>query len=172
MYKALFVAAALSLCPAGIVAAQTESNQTAQTASSPQEFATMAAQSNMLEIESSRMALEMSKKDDIRAFAQKMIDDHTKAGKDMMEAASADKVEDVPQKLDAAHQAMIDELKNASGDDFDRAYSQMQLEAHQQAVQLFTQFAQQQGALADFAKKTLPALQEHLDMARDLSGRA
>jgi putative membrane protein len=172
MYKAIMVAAALALAPAGFLAMHVETARATASANSPQEFAMMAAQANLLEIESSRMALEMSKQDAVRAYAQKMIDDHTKAGKEMEQAASADKVVDVPKKLDAGHQAMLDALKGATGEDFDRAYAQMQLEAHEQAVQLFTRYSGQQGALAEFAKKTLPALQEHLDMARGLSGKA
>ncbi len=172
MYRSLLFAAALVFAPAGIVLAQTETTQNAPAAGTPQEFAMMAAQSNMLEIESSKLALEKSKDATVQAFAQKMIDDHTKAGQEMKAAASADNVSDVPAKLDADHQAKLDELKNATADNFDSAYGQMQREAHEQAVQLFSQYSRQKGALADFAGKTLPALQGHLEMAKALPGTA
>jgi len=141
----------------------------AATASTPQEFATMAAQSNMLEIESSRVALEKAQSDEVREFAQKMVDDHTKAGEEMTQAAAGDGVNDVPKSLDAAHEQMLTQLEQASADQFDSQYVQMQLAAHQQAVALFSSYAEQQGTLADFAEKTLPTLQEHLEQVQQLA---
>ncbi|WEX09574.1 DUF4142 domain-containing protein [Chelativorans sp. AA-79] len=139
------------------------------TVSTPQEFATMAAHSNMFEIESSRIALDKAQSDEVRQFAQRMVDDHTMAAEEMKAAAEADGVNDVPQTLDAAHQQQITELENASADQFDSQYVQMQVAAHQQAVALFSSYAEQEGALADFAEKTLPTLQEHLDRIQEIA---
>jgi len=129
----------------------------------------MAAQSNMLEIESSRVALEKAQSDEVREFAQKMVDDHTKAGEEMTQAAAGDGVNDVPKSLDAAHEQMLTQLEQASADQFDSQYLQMQLAAHQRAVALFSSYAEQQGSLADFAEKTLPTLQEHLEQVQQLA---
>ncbi|WP_274425185.1 DUF4142 domain-containing protein [Chelativorans sp. YIM 93263] len=137
--------------------------------STPQEFAMMAAQSNMFEIESSRVALEKAQQDAVREFAQRMVDDHTMASQQMMQAAQADAVTDVPQTLDARHQEMLTQLQNAAPEQFDSQYLQMQLAAHQEAVALFEGYAQQEGALADFAETTVPTLQEHLSMVQDLA---
>jgi len=139
------------------------------TASTPQEFATMAAQSNMFEIESSRIALEKTQDDDVRQFAQQMVDDHTKAGEEMTVAAQGDGVNDVPKTLDAAHQQMVTQLEEAPAGEFDGQYVEMQLAAHQQAVALFESYAEQQGTLAEFAEKTLPTLQEHLEHVQQLA---
>jgi len=167
-------AAAFALVTAGPALAQTDATnsgtQVVVEAHSPQEFATMVAQSNMFEIESSKLALDKSKQDEVRSFAQQMIDDHTKAGEAMKEAAQKASVSETPQKLNAEYQAKMDTLQNASGEAFDEMYWQMQLREHRQAVQLFTQFSQQEGPLAEFAKNTLPALQGHLDKAIKLSG--
>lgn len=59
-----------------------------------------------------------------------------------------------------------------SGADFDRAYSKMMLSDHQKDVSAFEKQSTK-GADADlkaFAGKTLPTLQEHLQMARALPG--
>ena len=162
-------ALALTVAQPALIQMQVNAATTAAAVSvnSPEEFARMAAQSNMLEIESSQLALKNSKNKDIQAFAQQMIDDHTSAGKQMQEAAATDKVK-VPGKLNKDHRQMLDKLGKASGADFDKQYSQMQVQAHEQAVALFTSWSQQKGALADFAKKVLPTLQTHLEMARRL----
>lgn len=138
-------------------------------ASTPQDFATMVAQSDMFEIESSRIALEKAQEDGVRAFAQQMVDDHTASSEAMKQAAEADGVNDVPTSLDAEHQQMMSQLQDASADQFDNAYMQMQLQAHQQAVTLFSGYTEQQGALADFADTALPKLQEHLEHAQQLT---
>ena len=70
--------------------------------------------------------------------------------------------------LDAEHQKKLDELKAKSGKEFDRA---MQLQAHEEAVALFSDYARN-GDNPDvkaWAAKTLPHLREHLEMAKKLS---
>lgn len=175
MRKTLIATAtALALTTGGVAVAQTETGgsgaQVVVQANSPQEFATMAAQSNMFEIESSRLALEKTQQEDVRSFAQQMIDDHTKAGEAMKAAAQEADVAEVPSSLNTEYQAKMDTLRNASGEVFDELFWQVQLREHRQAVQLFTQFSQQDGPLAEFAKSTLPTLQGHLDKAVELSG--
>ncbi|SKA35386.1 DUF4142 domain-containing protein [Consotaella salsifontis] len=134
-------------------------------------FVPMAAQSNMMEIEAAQLALKTTKSDDVRDFAQRMVDDHTTAGKNL-KAAVKDAGSDisVPKELDSEHQQKLDMLKNASGDDFDKAYIQMNVQAHQQAVDLFQNYSQngEQGPVRSFASKTLPTLQEHLQMVQKM----
>ncbi|WP_274423179.1 DUF4142 domain-containing protein [Chelativorans sp. YIM 93263] len=141
----------------------------AVTASTPEEFVTMAAHSNMFEIESSRIALERAQDPDIRDFAQQMIDDHTTASEELTQAAEADGITDIPQTLDERHQQLMERLQDASADIFDNRYLQMQITAHEEAIALFESFATEEGALGDFAEATLPTLQEHLDMVSDLA---
>jgi putative membrane protein len=137
---------------------------------SPQDFADKAGVANMFEIESSKVALEKASSDDVKTFAQKMVDDHTKAGEAMKTAADSQGGITVPTELDDAHQQMLDQLNGAAGADFDTLYIQMQTDAHKQAVALFDAFSKngEDGALKDFAGKTLPTLQEHYDMVQKL----
>ena len=61
-------------------------------------------------------------------------------------------------------------MSTKSGDDFDRAYMASQVRAHRDAVSLFQKESKsgKDAELKSFAATTLPALQEHLKMARDL----
>jgi putative membrane protein len=149
-------------------ASDTASDMTSVT--SPQDFADKAGVANMFEIESSKAALEKASSDDVKTFAQKMVDDHTKAGEAMKTAADSQGGITVPTELDDAHQQMLDQLNGASGADFDTLYIQMQTDAHKQAVALFDAFSKngEDGALKDFAGKTLPTLQEHYEMVQKL----
>ena len=114
-------------------------------------FAKEAAMGGMLEVQ----------------LGQKMVDDHTKANDDLKAIASKDSIE-LPTALDAKHQARLDKLSKLSGAAFDKAYVKDQLKDHQMDVREFQ--AESQGGtnadVKDFATKTLPVLQQHLDMVK------
>jgi predicted outer membrane protein len=137
----------------------------------PQEFVDMATVSNMFEIESSKIALEKAARPETKTFAQHMIDDHTKAGEEMKKAADADGMK-LPTALDDKHRAKVDRLSGLSGDAFDASFLPEQVAAHEEAVSLFTSYANNgaPGALKDFASKTLPTLQGHLEQVQKVAG--
>jgi putative membrane protein len=137
---------------------------------STQDFVTEAGNSDMLEIASSKLALS---KDDakLKAFAEKMIEDHTKTSGEVKALVSSGKVKvDLPATMDKAHQSKLDKLSGLAGADFTKEYESMQVSAHKDAVSLFERYSKS-GDNADlkaFAAKTLPHLQEHLKMAQAL----
>jgi putative membrane protein len=138
---------------------------------SAQDFAKKVSVANTFEIDSSRLALEKSTDEDVKSFAQSMIDDHTQAGEDFSEAlASSDSKAKAAQALDSKHQKMMNTLQAASGNNFNRQYIAMQTDAHKQAVSLFSDYSRngKDKALKDFATNTLPTLQEHLQHVQTL----
>lgn len=72
--------------------------------------------------------------------------------------------------MDAEHQQMMQRLQSARGAEFDRTYMQQQVQAHQQAVDMFTSYSQQgdNAQLKQWAGKTLPTLQQHLQRAQQV----
>ena len=136
----------------------------------PRIFAETAASSNWFEIESSRLALGRSANEDIRAFAEHMIEDHTAAGEKMQAAAESDGVMPPP-AMSEKEQAKLDELQSAEGEAFDQAYLTAQAAAHDEAVALFTAFSINgpESALREFAAATLPTLEEHQTSVRRLA---
>jgi putative membrane protein len=174
MSRSPIAAAVLALALSGGVAfAQTTTTPPASAdqigpagVTAPQDFATKAGGAGMFEIQSSQLALQKSQNDDIKAFAQKMVDDHTKAADELKTAAQTDGVT-VPDEMDANSQENLQKLQGASGADFDSLYVQLQTQAHIDAVALFAGYSAsgQAGALKDFATKTLPTLKDHYNMA-------
>ena len=152
--------------------AQTDADTQAsinEAATDPAAFAKMAGSSNQFEIDSSNLALEKSQNEQVRAFAQKMIDDHTAAGEKMMAAVTEAGIE-VTAEMSDTDKAKLEELQGAT--DFDQAYIAAQVAAHDKAVALFEAFSTQadEGPLRAFAGQTLPALQEHQKMVHSMSG--
>lgn len=129
-------------------------------------FVQNASIGNQFEIQSSQLALEKSQNDDIRQFAQRMIDDHTKAAQDLNSAVASARDPDVPApdtQLDRKHQNLLDKLNQASGSDFDKQYVKDQVKAHHEAVSLFREYANHgdNPSLKNFASQTLPTLESH-----------
>jgi putative membrane protein len=79
----------------------------------------------------------------------------------------------LPAGLDDASQKKIDKLNSAKPADFKRKYDSMQVDAHKSAVSLFQRYAKggDNAKLKDWAQKTLPTLQHHLEMADMLNKR-
>lgn len=80
------------------------------------------AQANIAEIEAGKLALKKSRNPDVKAFAQMMIDDHTKGLEETRKVAAAKKVT-LPSETDMAHQKLAAELEAVSADKFDLAYA-------------------------------------------------
>ena len=138
---------------------------------STQEFITKVAISDMMEIQTSELALARQPDADTKPFAERMIKDHQQTSKELKALVDGGKVKvTLPAALDAEHQKKLDELKSKTGKDFDRAYDQMQMQAHEEAVMLFEAYANggDNPDLKAWASKTLPHLKEHLAMAKKL----
>jgi putative membrane protein len=123
----------------------------------------------MTEVELGKVALEKASGDAVKQFAQKMIDDHTKANEELKQLAAKESIE-VPDALDSKRQSRIDKISKLSGADFDRAYIKDQVKDHQNDVREFQAEAQSGNdpGVKGFASKTLPVLEEHLRMVKEL----
>lgn len=130
-----------------------------------EEFVQKASMSNMFEIESSKIALQKATDPEVKAFAQQMLDDHTKAGTEMKAAVAEAQLPAnlIATKLDDKHQGKIDALNEKKGDDFDQKFVEIQEDAHDDAVSLFEKYADkgESPPLKIFAAKTLPVLKQH-----------
>ncbi|MBV9251324.1 MAG: DUF4142 domain-containing protein [Acetobacteraceae bacterium] len=143
----------------------------AQSAPSTARFVETVALSDMLEIQSSQL-IAPNADEHTKSFAKRMITDHTNTSNELkLIVQQSNSKADVPSILDAEHQAKLDGLSKLSGSELNHAYDRMQVEAHQEAVELFTRYSRNgdNPELKEWAAKTLPKLQEHLRMARELN---
>ncbi len=133
-------------------------------------FATMAASGGMAEVEMARLALTKSSSDSVKQYAQKMIDDHTAANEELMQIASA-KSMTLPTAPDPKMQMMMAKMDKLSGMAFDHEYIKTAgVKAHMDMEKLFRDesLKGKDAELKGFAAKTLPTVQMHLQMARDM----
>jgi len=143
----------------------------ANMASQDHNFLMDAAMGGMMEVELGRIAAQQGMSDAVKQFGQRMVDDHSKANSELMSLASSKGIT-LPTTLDEKHREHMTKLSGMSGEDFDRAYGRMMLTDHRKDVSEFEKQSTR-GTDADlkaFASRTLPTLQEHLQMAEALPG--
>jgi len=134
----------------------------------PSVFVTTAALDGMTEIELGKLALRKSQNPQVREFAQRMVTDHGKANDELTALASTKGIV-APVKLDAEHLAIVGTLESRNGAEFDTEYSRHMNMDHTKAIALFEAESKSDDAeLSGFAKKTLPTLKEHKQMASKL----
>ncbi|MBB3650379.1 putative membrane protein [Rhizobium leguminosarum] len=136
-----------------------------------EDFVKEAAASDMFEIASSKLAAERGD-DATRAFAKQMLADHQKTSDELKALVSGGKVKaTLPAAMSSAQQSMLDKLNGLKGDDFNEQYHSDQEEAHEDAVDLFKRYGDEgdNPELKAWAASTRPALEHHLEMAKELN---
>ena len=140
-----------------------------------QEYATMAAASDMFEIESSQLAVEKSQNAQVREFAQMLVADHRKSTADLKAAAGrAQPPIDVAPQLNEEQQSNMAALRAASAADFDRTYLSQQVPAHEKALAMVQGYAQNGDveAFKQHASTVAGPIQRHLQRAQELQASA
>lgn len=143
-------------------------------AATDNDFVDKAAAGGIAEIETSRLALEKSASADVKAFANMMITDHSKANDELAAIAKKHDIE-VPDTTTLVKQAK-EKILDMRDESFDAAYANNQVKAHEDTIELFKKEANTvtddkvKGAteLKGFAQKMLPGLEKHLAMAKKL----
>lgn len=133
-------------------------------------FMQMAASSDQFEIRSSQLALQRSNNPAIRAYAQMMIDHHTRTTATLAQAAQSAGLTPPPPMLMANHEQMLQQLQATPPESFDMAYRDMQVMSHQQALDLMRNYANggDNATLRTVAAQTTPIIQDHLTQAQNM----
>lgn len=134
-----------------------------------QKFMTNAAEGGMLEVKLGELAGQKGTRDDVKNFGQKMVTDHTQINNDLKAVASQKGIP-LPDMLDAKHQKIYEKLAALSGTDFDNTYIATMLKAHKADARLFKKESDTSDAdLKSFVDKSLPVIQDHLNMIEGMS---
>jgi len=172
LYNGLGVALTLGILGAGHAQTPTTpqpSESVSKLDSVDRQFLDDAAEAGATEIEGSKLALEKGQHAEIKTFAQKMIDDHTKVAQQLAELAKS-KGYDVPTEPSLMQKAKLKAL-GLRDEGFDEAYAnEIGVSAHEDAVELFEKASQdvQDPDVKQFAIETLPSLETHLERAKTL----
>jgi putative membrane protein len=159
----------------------------------PESFVHAIAVANMAEVQLGKLATERAASADVKAYGQMMVQDHSKAQDELKAIASRMKAE-MPAQLDQKHRDLAAKLSTLSGDQFDREYLAAMVRGHEDVLATLktrtgsTPQGRGQGnagaqgattaegrgigvseqALDQWASKTQPVVQQHLERAREL----
>ena len=151
------VAVCVGVLAAGAAAAQNLSK-------GDQRILTSLAQANVNEVAAGNIALQKAVSPEVKSFAQKMVDDHTKGLQEVQQVAQAKNVT-LPTEPDAKHKKMADRLNALSGAEFDKSYvANAGVNDHKAAHKLVTD-AQQKAKDPDIkalAAKLQPTIDQHM----------
>lgn len=165
-HLSLLALAAISLCLISVAQASERTD-----AISAEDFTEEASAKGIAEIEVAKLALDKATNKEVRGFAQTMIDDHRRANLELSELA-ARKDLDVSDDAELINQAKALVLRLRDDESFDRAYMNNQMLAHQETIELFRRASESSDEdIAAFARKTLPKLEHHLQMAEEISAQ-
>ena len=184
---------AIALALASITYAQAASGQTSgtsRTAQRPSEPSTQTARldarefvsrmgaAGLAEVELGKLASEHAMDADVKAFAQMMVRDHSRADDELSKIASQLNIQ-MPTQLDPVHRELVDRLSKLKGE-FDREYMAAMVKGHEDVAGLLRSFtsadrpigtsgrARGEQALMEWAMKTMPTVERHLERARQI----
>jgi putative membrane protein len=150
-------------------------NRTSEMGTKPsgdQGFVMKAAQGGLAEVELGNLAKQKASSDDVKQFGQRMADDHSKANEELKSWASKNGIT-LPTELDAKHKAEQARIAKLSGAAFDRAYITLMVADHNKDVAEFQRESKtaKDPDLKAWAGKTLPTLEEHQKLAKEISAK-
>ena len=129
----------------------------------------------MLEVDLGKLAFQQASFDDVKQFGQHMADDHTKANEELKMLAQTKNLDLTAstQKEATEFDKKKEKLSKLSGVEFDKAYMKDMVKDHEEAVKKFEKAAEvtEDPELKTWAAKTLPTLQQHLQMAKDIQAK-
>ena len=134
-------------------------------------FVQQAAEGGMAEVQEGQLASSQAQSDKVKQFGQKMVKEHTENNQELMTLAQKKGLTPAA-ALDDKHTQEMAMLQKQADASFDHAYIMGQVTGHQ-AMASVMQTEIQSGSDPDlkaFAQKTLPVVQQHLQMAQQLQG--
>jgi len=128
---------------------------------------------NAGELNAAQTAKSRAKSPDVQAFAKKMVDEHGANSKELKDVAKNQKIKpvasDKADQLATQAKLQLTQLKTVKDTEFDRAYMQSQVDAHQSLLQsidneLLGNVKDPQ--LKSYLEKTRTHVSNHLDEAK------
>jgi putative membrane protein len=131
------------------------------------EFLAKAMRDGMWQIQASHLALQKASDPDVKKFAARMIDDHSKMGQEIAELAKISGAK-LPEEITADQKIRFDDMSKLIGHGFHKRFMQYNVDDHENYVKDFSEQAEKGSdvGVKAFAARHLPTLKEHLQLAK------
>ena len=134
------------------------------------DFITDVGKAGKAEVDVAQDAVTHATNADVKSFAQKLVDDHTKANDDLAKLAASRGVT-LPSEMEAKMKEAKERLMKVTGKSFDQAFIKQMVDDHTSLIKKFEDKSKETGVDADlkkFVDDKLPVLREHLKTAKGL----
>lgn len=135
-----------------------------------QKFLIETAQAGMMEVQAAQLAQQKAESEEVKQLAKQLEQEHSKAN-EQLKALAQQKNVSLPSDIGPKHQNHLSKLQNLSGAQFDKAYLKMQADHHKRDVKAFQRHSERSmdSDVKEFASKTLPSLQQHLQQVQQVN---
>lgn len=162
-YSLVFSGIALASCnKTDKVAAQAEHDKV-------EHFIKEAAANDVFELTAGMMAAEQSKAQKVDTYGQQIVQVHSRTNP-VLESLAKRKHIELPAELPSEKKKLVAQLEDKKGEEFDKEFATVQLEAHQEAVALYEKADKEveDKDIQAFVDQVLPVLKEHLVAAQEI----
>jgi len=137
-------------------------------ANDAQKFVLHLANCDYAEIQMAELAKKNAASNEVKTFAQKMVEQHDQARKDLLNQFKDLKI-GVVSTMEKNDKDLYDRLSGLKGADFDREYMKAQVDRHQQSIKYLQDNAKSADAnIRGWSEKQLKTLQDHLKHAQQI----
>jgi putative membrane protein len=128
-----------------------------------------AIQGSLAEVKMGQLAEKNGESEEVRSFGTKLVTDHSASMDQAAELAQSIGAP-VPDQPKPEAQQHYEQLEKLTGAEFDAAFAEHMAMDHEKEIQKFEEQSQAgSGEVAEFAKATLPTLQQHLEIAESIA---
>lgn len=137
---------------------------------------------NQMEVKAGKLAMQKGSAEDVREYGERLMRDHQMNDdkvKKLAEEEGITLVKPEPQtqeeKKRAKHQKeTMQKLQKLEGEEFDRVYLKFMVEGHEHAIKTLSKALEEKlkdPDVRELVEKSVPILQQHLELARQLRGK-
>jgi putative membrane protein len=127
------------------------------------------AQADMAEVAAGKLGASKAQSDEVKKFAQHMVDDHGQHLSELRKMAQSKGMQ-LPAAPAKKHQDAMKKLESASSEEFDKVFMTQMVKDHEDALKLVQNTAKnaKDPQLKADAKTTAPKILQHLEMAKKI----
>ncbi|MEA2710740.1 MAG: putative rane protein [Phycisphaerales bacterium] len=135
-------------------------------------FVNNAVRDGEVEVALGKLAAEKASSEEVKKLGQQMADDHSKANEELKSLAESKKIDLTRAQAGATKRSegMSQKLRKLEGEEFDKGYVAIMVKEHEKDVKAFEKESKdgEDAEIKAFAAKTLPTLQHHLEMVKEV----
>jgi putative membrane protein len=159
----------MALAIASLLSTGVLANEKAALSASDQKIIKTLAADNRQEVQMGELATRKAQQADVKAFAEKMVTDHTRLNESLTALAKRWNI-DTTKAEESKSASQFDNLDNQSGKNFDESYVKDMVKDHKKAVETYEADIKnaQNADLKSYLQDGLSTIKEHLQKAEHL----